>query len=99
MYKLTLKSNRELRDATFSHARFNIGQFQSNDAMRLQFKETCLDVPKFMFDLLESYIDVPLTGDCFQCGPHQSVEPLQLKCLSCMKSEAREQDRFIFVNK
>lgn len=99
VYKLTPESNRKLRDATFSHARSNIGQFQSDDAMRLQFKETCLDVPEFMFDLLESYIDVSLTGDCFQCGLHQSVEPLQLRCLSCMKGGAREQDRSISVNK
>ncbi len=99
VYKLTLESNRELRDATFLHARFNIGQFQSDDATRLQFKETCLDVPEFMLDVLESYIDVPLTGDCFQCGPHQPVEPIQLRCPSCMKGGARERDRSISVNK
>ena len=54
VYNLMPESNRELRDATFLHARSNIGQFQSDDAMRLQFKETYLDVLEFMLDLLES---------------------------------------------
>ncbi len=78
VYKLTPESNRELWNATFRHARSNIEQFQSDDAMRIQFKGTCLDVPEFAVDL-----------DCSQCGRRQPVEPTQLRCLKCGKSGAR----------
>ena len=63
VYKLTPESSRELRNATSRHARSNIEQFQSDDAMRIQFKGTCLDVPEFAVDLLQSYIGVPLRRD------------------------------------
>lgn len=53
VYKLTSESNRKLRNVTFCHARFNIEQFQLDDAMRIQFKETCLDVLEFAIDLLQ----------------------------------------------
>ncbi len=89
VYKLTPESNRELRNATFRHARSNIEQFQSDDAMRIQFKGTCLDVPEFAIDLLQSYIDVPLRGDYSQCGRRQPVEPIQLRCLKCGEGGAR----------
>lgn len=68
VYKLTPESDRELRNATFHHTRSNFKQFQSDDAIRVQFKETCLDVPEFAVRLLESYIDIPLWGNCRQCG-------------------------------
>lgn len=88
MYKLTSESNRELWNVTFRHARFNIEQFQSDDAMQIQFKETCLDVSEFAIDL-----------DCSQCDRRQSVESTQLRCLKCGKSEARweyEKDLWIW---
>ena len=83
VYKLTPESNRELRNTTLRHARSSIEQLQSDDMMRIRFKETCLDVPEFAVDLLQSYIDVPLRGDCSLCGPHQPVRPIQLRCLKC----------------
>ena len=89
VYKLTPESNRKLRSVVLRHARSNIEHFQSDDAIRVQFKETCLDVPEFALHLLQSYIDVPIRGDCNQCGRGQPVEPTQLRCLTCGKGGAR----------
>ncbi len=88
VYQLTPESNRELRNAVLHHARSNIKQFQSNDAMRIQFKDTNRGVPEFTSDLLQSYIDVPLRGKCIQCGPLQPIQPLQARCLKCGKGGA-----------
>ena len=89
VYNLTLESNRGLRNAALCHARSHIGKFQSDDAMRTQLRGACLDIPEFTADLLQLYLDVPIRGDCFQCGPGQPVEPIQLRCLKCGKGGAR----------
>lgn len=89
VYNLTLESNRDLRNAALCHARSHVGKLQSDDAMRTQFRGTCLDIPEFTADLLQLYLHVPIRGDFFQCGSDQPVEPIQLRCLKCGKGGAR----------
>lgn len=43
------------------------------------------DVPEFAFDVLQLFINAPLRGRCFSCGPNQNAESLQVRCLSCGK--------------
>ena len=87
VYKLTPESNRELRNVTLRHARSYLEQLKSDDVRQTLFRGTCLDVPEFAVDLLQSYVKVSLRGDCFHCG-RQPVEPMQLKCLKCGKGGA-----------
>ena len=84
-----LESNRGLRNAALCHARSHVGKLQSDDAMRTQFRGTCLDILEFKVDLLQLYLHVPIRGACFQCGSDQPVEPIQLRCLKCGKGGAR----------
>ena len=86
IYKLTPESNRALRQTALHHVRSAIAQFQSDDAIRIRFREMGRDIPEFMLDLLQIYID---EGKCKQCGPSQPIEPVQLECLNCTKGGAR----------
>jgi hypothetical protein len=48
-------------------------------------RATMLDVPEFAFDVLRLFAKAPLIGHCHFCGPNQSAEALQARCIKCGK--------------
>jgi len=48
-------------------------------------RATLQDVPEFAFDVLQLFVNAPLRGRCFSCGPNQSAKALQARCLNCGK--------------
>ena len=46
-------------------------------------RATMLDVPEFAFDVLRLFAKAPLIGHCHFCGPNQSAEALQARCIKC----------------
>jgi hypothetical protein len=48
-------------------------------------RATMLDVPEFAFDVLQLFAKAPLIGHCHFCGPNQSAEALQARCIKCGK--------------
>jgi len=43
------------------------------------------DVPEFVLDVLQLFVNAPLRGRCFSCGPNQNAEAHQARCLNCGK--------------
>ena len=48
-------------------------------------RATLQDVPEFAFDVLQLFVNAPLTGRCYSCGPNQAAEALQARCIKCGK--------------
>ena len=88
IYATTPDSKRDLRDIAVNHARNSVGKLRANDASGILFREVCLQVPKFAFALLDDYINSPFRGRCYHYGPHQPVEALQKRCMTCKRGGA-----------
>ncbi|KAK0113072.1 hypothetical protein ONS95_014778 [Cadophora gregata] len=73
-----------LRAIAVEYARIKFrDMMQSAD---LEFLRALLqDVPEFAFDVLQLFVNAPLRGRCFSCGPNQNAEALQARCLNCGK--------------
>jgi hypothetical protein len=73
-----------LQAIVVEYARVNFRDImQSADLENL--RATLQDVPEFAFDVLQLFVNAPLTGHCISCGPNQSAEALQARCLKCGK--------------
>lgn len=48
-------------------------------------RTTLQDVPEFTFDVLQLFVNAPLSGRCSSCGPGQAAEALQARCIKCGK--------------
>ena len=48
-------------------------------------RTTLQDIPEFAFDVLQLFVNAPLRGHCFSCGPNQNAEALQARCINCGK--------------
>lgn len=78
------KPSNALRTIAIDYARMKFRDImQSPDLELLQ--ATLRDEPEFAFDVLQSFVSAPLKGRCFSCGPSQSAEALQARCLKCGK--------------
>ena len=42
-------------------------------------------IPEFALDVLLVFINAPLRGYCSSCGPNQTAEALQARCVKCGK--------------
>jgi hypothetical protein len=68
--------------AEYARAKFR-DMMQSADPEIL--RATLQDIPEFAFDILQLFANSPLTGHCHSCGPNQSAEALQARCIKCGK--------------
>lgn len=66
----------------YARAKFR-DMLQSADSEIL--RATLQDIPEFAFDVLQLFANAPLTGRCHSCGPNQSAEALQARCINCGK--------------
>ncbi|RYP85012.1 hypothetical protein DL769_001055 [Monosporascus sp. CRB-8-3] len=90
--RMELARTTRLRQSAF--ANFGASGDQSGgaaDSLIAAYDEVATESPKFLKDLLTSYIRTPSLGYCYNCGPNQPqpTEPLQMKCLTCGKGGAR----------
>ncbi|TVY24589.1 hypothetical protein LHYA1_G006306 [Lachnellula hyalina] len=77
-------STNSLRVTATEHARANFrDMIQSDDSEVL--RTTLQDIPEFAFDVLQLFANAPLIGRCYTCGPNQSAEPLQARCIKCSR--------------
>jgi hypothetical protein len=73
-----------LRTIAVEYARVKIrDMMQSADGESM--RATLEAVPEFSFDVLQHFANAPLMGQCLSCGPNQSAELLQARCLKCGK--------------
>lgn len=48
-------------------------------------QDTILHVPEFALDILLVFVNTPVRGRCYSCGPNQTAEVLQARCVKCGK--------------
>ncbi|PQE08187.1 BTB POZ fold protein [Rutstroemia sp. NJR-2017a BBW] len=78
------KSTNTLRVIAVEYARTKFrSMMQSADLEILRI--TIQDVPDFAFDVLQLFINAPLRGHCVSCGPNQSTQALQARCVNCRR--------------
>ncbi|KAK2054935.1 hypothetical protein LY76DRAFT_596505 [Colletotrichum caudatum] len=87
VYLLTPSSVRRLRDSAirFSRKHMEIIIKKRKD----EFDVITMSLTEFAKDLLSSYTEAPVLGNCYQCGNYKKMECLQLRCLQCGKGGGR----------
>ena len=88
VYNLTPDSNRGLRDVVLRYARQHAEELREDEELMSLFESVAHSVPGFAAELLVQYMDAPIMGRCHDCGPHQKVQVLQLRCKNCGKGGA-----------
>lgn len=89
VYEDTHSSVRELKDCARKCARMHLHDLVAEEISRVRWRDVCLAVPEFAFDVLTCLTQMPTVGECQSCGPHQALEVLQCRCTRCGKGGAR----------
>jgi hypothetical protein len=77
-------STNALRAISAEYARVRIRDMMQSANLE-SLRATLQVVPGFAFDVLQLFANAPLTGHCYSCGPNQSAEALQARCMKCGK--------------
>jgi len=85
VYQLTPDSIRQLRDKAVKYARFNLAKHIVYASVKRAYDNVANTTPDFIKDLLDLYMEAPLVGKCWNCGPCQALETVQSRCLQCGK--------------
>ena len=88
IYTLTPESNRGLRDVAVAQTRSLGRKYFSEGQAHALMKRVCIQIPEYAYELVDSFMQKPMLGRCYSCGPNQKVEALQLRCLRCGKGGA-----------
>jgi hypothetical protein len=75
-------STNALRAIAVNYARKEIQAMMQSPSLEI-LRATIQDVPEFAFDVLQLFVNAPLTGYCHSCGPNQAAEALQARCIQC----------------
>lgn len=81
VYTLTPSLVRELRDEAIKYTRINLPQYLGNTSVRQSYKGIAITTPEFVKKLLDSYIETPMIGKCWNCGCYQALQAVQSCCL------------------
>ncbi|KAF8856918.1 hypothetical protein BDZ45DRAFT_653565 [Acephala macrosclerotiorum] len=73
-----------LQAIAVEHARVKFRDMMQGAGLEI-LRATLQDVPEFAFDVLQLFVNAPLRGHCYSCGPNQNAEPLQARCINCGK--------------
>jgi hypothetical protein len=77
-------STNALRTVAAEYARVRIRDMMQSADLEI-LRATIQDVPEFAFDILQLFANASLIGHCQICGPNQSAEALQARCINCGK--------------
>lgn len=91
IHESTHESVRGLRDTVRQFTRIHVKDITESEVLYETWKHVCLSVPLFAFDLIQSFSASPVLGKCYDCGPMQKLESLQLRCSRCGKGGAMQE--------
>lgn len=83
VYALTPAAVRALRNEAVQHARMNLARSLVDPSVKRAYEDVASITPDFVKELLDSYMDAPVIGKCWACGPCQALEAVQSRCLQC----------------
>lgn len=78
-----LKNNMELRNVAICTWRDLLVSHLRDPAVRVKYDLIAGQVPEFAKEVLDTYINAPIRGDCENCGRGRSMRALQVKCQKC----------------
>lgn len=88
IYQDMHESVRELRGYAQRCAWVHIQDLTGDEISRARWRQLCLDIPYFIFDVLTYFPETPAPGYCHSCDLHQKLESLQYRCKRCGKGGA-----------
>lgn len=86
----TPETVRELRDNAQKCARLHMAYFVKAGPVRDRWRDVCISVPDFTFDVLTSIARSPVLGSCSSCGADQPLESPPIRFRRCEKGGAWE---------
>lgn len=92
VYALDFNSSKVIRKTVIDYMRKRLAREPLAADVKKSLEQAMTDVPVFIHQLLESFIDSPVLGHCRTCGVEKTVpiKPLQRKCLLCNRGGALE---------
>lgn len=87
VYFSTHPPKSSLREVVLRFARDNLEQLLTKQTIREKYDRIAVEVPSFVKDVLDAFIEAPLLGDCFNCGYRQPMLALQARCRKCRRGK------------
>ncbi|KAH7202890.1 uncharacterized protein BKA55DRAFT_587578 [Fusarium redolens] len=66
-----------------AYARINLLQGLGNTPARQIYEGIVGTTPEFIKELLDSYMETPMIGKCWDCGSYRALQGVQSRCLQC----------------
>lgn len=78
-------SGNSFRNSAVHYAREHLKRGLREENVRAAIWQVVNEVPEYGFDLLEAFVNIPLKGNCRDCGPDQGAIALQARCTRCKR--------------
>lgn len=78
-----LSHNARLKQLAVRSSRENLRFHIQDTAVRAKYDSVAAHVPEFVKEMLDTYFDAPLLGDCDNCGRGKPMSALQARCRKC----------------
>ena len=88
VYEATPHSIRLLRNTACMAVRHHLPAMLGNKEVAEMYEKVLSETPDFTKDLLKSYVNNPLYGNCRSCCSLQPMEALQGRCKTCKRGNS-----------
>ena len=78
-----LSHNDRLKKLVVLYSRNNLRDQLQHASVRAKYNSIAAETPDFVKELLDTYLDAPLLGDCANCGRAKPMSALQVRCQKC----------------
>lgn len=79
-----LNHNKKLQELAVRSSRDKLEYvLRANTTIRAKYDSIAIQVPEFVKEMLDSYFDAPVVGNCPDCGYQNTKDSLQAKCRGC----------------
>jgi hypothetical protein len=89
-----LSHNRDLKELAIRFSRDNLVSRLEDASIRSKYDLIANQVPGFVKEVLDTYLEAPLLGDCENCGYRRPMLPLQARCRNCGRGKGMYENRY-----
>jgi hypothetical protein len=88
--------NGELKELAVRLSRDNLGFHLRDISIRTKYDLVAAQAPDFVKEVLDTYFNAPLFGDCQNCGRRRPMSALQARCRKCGRGKDMSHSRWGF---
>jgi hypothetical protein len=93
-----LSHNRQLKEVAIRFSRDDLVSHLKDTSTCSKYDLIATKVPEFVKEILDTFFDAPLLGDCENCGRRRPMLPLQARCRTCGRGRGMWENCYEFEN-